>query len=148
LIYTRETLVCSIHKCDMTPPLRDMTRSCVWHHSFMPVTWDKWQVSFAKEPYKRDYILLKRRIILRSLLIHACHLRIPRVFELQYSHVWHDSPTKWHDSLTTWHDTFICETWLVYDCQLIYMGGVGLWYGVAMISRLLRITGLFCKKAL
>jgi len=34
------------------------------------------QVSFAKEPYKRDYILQKRPIILRSLLIVAtpyCH---------------------------------------------------------------------------
>jgi len=29
----------------------------------------KLQVSFAKEPYKRDYILQKRRIILGSLLI-------------------------------------------------------------------------------
>jgi len=31
----------------------------------------KWWVSFAKEPYKRDYILQKRPIILRSLLIVA-----------------------------------------------------------------------------
>ena len=31
----------------------------------------KWQVSFAKEPYKRDDILRKRRIIWRSLLIAA-----------------------------------------------------------------------------
>jgi len=31
----------------------------------------KLQVSFAKEPYKRDYILPKRPIILRSLLIVA-----------------------------------------------------------------------------
>jgi len=31
----------------------------------------KSQVSFAKEPYKRDYILQKRPIILRSLLIVA-----------------------------------------------------------------------------
>jgi len=31
----------------------------------------KLQVSFAKEPYKRDYILQKRHIILRSLLIVA-----------------------------------------------------------------------------
>jgi len=29
----------------------------------------KWQVSFAKEPYKRDYTLQKRPMILRSLLI-------------------------------------------------------------------------------
>ena len=31
----------------------------------------KWQVSFAKEPYKRDYILQKRTIIWRSLVILA-----------------------------------------------------------------------------
>jgi len=31
----------------------------------------KLYVSFAKEPYKRDYILQKRPIILRSLLIVA-----------------------------------------------------------------------------
>ena len=31
----------------------------------------KLQVSFAKEPYKRDYILQKKPIILRSLLIVA-----------------------------------------------------------------------------
>jgi len=31
----------------------------------------KLQVSFAKEPYKRDYILQKRPIILRSLIIVA-----------------------------------------------------------------------------
>jgi len=31
----------------------------------------KLQVSFAKEPYKRDYILQKRPVVLRSLLIVA-----------------------------------------------------------------------------
>jgi len=31
----------------------------------------KLQVSFAKEPYKRDYILQKRHIISRSILIVA-----------------------------------------------------------------------------
>jgi len=31
----------------------------------------KIMISFAKEPYKRDYILQKRPIILRSLLIVA-----------------------------------------------------------------------------
>jgi len=31
----------------------------------------KLQISFAKEPYKRDYILQKRLMILRSLLIVA-----------------------------------------------------------------------------
>jgi len=31
----------------------------------------KLQVSFAKEPYKKDYLLQKRHVILRSLLIVA-----------------------------------------------------------------------------
>jgi len=31
----------------------------------------KTYVSFAKEPYKRDYILQKRTIVVRSLLIIA-----------------------------------------------------------------------------
>jgi len=35
----------------------------------------KLQVSFAKEPYKRDSILQKRPIILRSLLIVATPYR-------------------------------------------------------------------------
>jgi len=57
----------------------------------------KLQVTFAKEPYQRDYILQKRPVILRSLLIANAK-------------VW---------------------------C-----------YGLATTSRLLEITGLFCKKAL
>jgi len=39
-------------------------RILLWSNIVLPV-------SFAKEPYKRDYILQKRRIILRSLLIVA-----------------------------------------------------------------------------
>jgi len=36
----------------------------------------KLYVSFAKEPHKRDYILQKRPIILRSLLIEATHIYV------------------------------------------------------------------------
>jgi len=42
----------------------------------------KLQVTFAKEPYKRDYILQKRLMMLRSLLIVAtpkCLLETARV---------------------------------------------------------------------
>jgi len=44
----------------------------------------KLQVSFAKEPYKREYILQKRPIVLRSLLIVA----IPYDIWLVNSHIW------------------------------------------------------------
>ena len=63
----------------------------------------KSQVSFAKEPHKRDYILQKRPVILRSLQIVAA----------PYAYV----------------HTHICT----------YA------YGVATISRLLKIIGLFCR---
>jgi len=53
------------------------------------------QVCFAKEPYKRDYNLQKRPIILRSLLIVAtpyihtltCRIAWPRT----HVYVWHDT---------------------------------------------------------
>ena len=66
---------------------------------------------FCKRPYKRDYILQKKPIILRSLLIVA-------------------TPYQPHHTVTR-------VTWLV----LIK-------YGVATISRLLKIAGLFCKRIL
>jgi len=77
----------------------------------------KLQVSFAKEPYKRDYILQKTPIILRSLLIVATPHR-SSVCDMTYSvydilWVWHkycfavsymshyvcDMSYVWHDSL-------------------------------------------------
>jgi len=58
----------------------------------------KLQVSFAKEPYKRDYILQKRPIILRSLLdVQSCwvsHVNVSQV------HVAHHSLVVRHDSFT------------------------------------------------
>jgi len=41
------------------------------------------QVSFAKEPYKRDYSLQKRPVILRSLLIEATPYDA-------FMYVWHE----------------------------------------------------------
>ena len=58
------------------------------------------EVSTVKEPYKRDYILQKRPVILRSLHMGKLYLEM-----------------------------LIC-------------------YGVATGSRLLKIIGLFCKRAL
>ena len=73
----------------------------------------KRQVSFAKEPYKRDCFLQKRTIILRSLLTVA----------------------------TPWSS--------LESRQLFSLGGhdrMGMsTYGVATISRLLKIIGLFCR---
>jgi len=69
----------------------------------------KLQVSFAKEPYQRDYILQKKPMILRSLLIVAT----PYIF------------------------LHVCERHTPHQQTH---------YGVATISMLLEITGLFWKE--
>jgi len=56
----------------------------------------KWQVSFAKEPYKRDDVLQKRPIILRSLLIAAtpCEGVVSHesvMSHIRSSHIWYCS---------------------------------------------------------
>ena len=43
--------------------------------------------------------------------------------------------------LYLWHDSFLCVTCLTYTCDLTYNG-------MATISKLLQIVGLFCEKSL
>jgi len=109
-IGTHGSFICvtwHIHMCDMTLPH-------VWQDSFVCVTWHilcvtwivrmgwlrlvgslKLQVSFAKEPCKRDYILQKRPIILRSLLIVAT------------SYAWRDSRRK--RAVKNCSDIWMCQ---------------------------------------
>ena len=113
----------------------DMTHSYVWHDSFICVTW----------------------------LNHVCHMT--------HSYVWRGS-----FACVTWlnhicdmthsyvhHDPLICATWLIHMCHMTH-AHVWLmsrhsrrngmpptqWHtcGVATTSRLLEITGPFCKTAL
>jgi len=131
------------------------------------------QVSFAKELCKRDYILQKRPIIPRSLLIIAtvlihlwhdtsscstsmsecknpsCHIHTSYICDMthSYTHSSHPrSPThsrlikSWHG-----HDLLSCSMPPTYHGQnwSYYWN-----YGVATMSRLLKIIGLLCKRAL
>jgi len=84
-------------------------------------------------------------------LIHMCYMT--------HSYVWHDAFTMlwcvsqsftcvtWHIHVCdmtpshVWHDIFIRATWLIHACGMIH----SLCYGVATISRLLKIIGLFCR---
>ena len=79
----------------------------------------KLQVSFAKEPYKRDYILQKRSIIRRSLLIIAT----PYADVYMYMY-----------SINTAPYSMGKGTYL----HLII-------YGMATVSRIDKIIGLFCR---
>jgi len=76
----------------------------------------------AKEPYKRDDILQKRPIILRSLLIIA----IPYFLQVSRSYVQHNpfkfvtwlihvcNMTYWY----VWHELIKCVTWLHQMCDM------------------------------
>ena len=73
----------------------------------------KLQVSFAKEPYKRDYILQKRPMILRSVLIVAT----PYVDNDIQRNLWHTATMKYrlrHTMTVTlvWH---LCVGFAIYD---------------------------------
>jgi len=89
----------------------------------------KLQVSFAKEPYKRDYILQKRPIILRSLLnrshpidVQSCwvsHVNVSQV------HVAHHSLVVRHDSFTRVSQVNVAVSqleseykWMSHKCML------------------------------
>jgi len=114
-----------------------MPHAYVWHDSFICVTW----------------------------LIHMC--------DMTHSYGWHRLIHMCNmTDLSVRHDSLIRVTWLVYMCNLTdlcvwhdsficnfsYMRhGSIIWrsrlihtcdYGVATISRLLQIIGLFCKRAL
>jgi len=95
-----------------------LTDSCTWGLS--GIGWRRLvgslelQVSFAKEPLKRDDILQKRPIILRSLLIVASHSTFLRGCHVCYDvcdaficHLTHSCMTWlihiWHDSFTVVH---------------------------------------------
>jgi len=61
-------------------------------YSYGVATIIKLQVSFAKEPYKRDVLLQKRPIIWRSLLIVATPYRI----HIQYMDIYGQLQIGWH----------------------------------------------------
>jgi len=140
-IHPDKRLECWLLRCYASGPrssnehlagvLRDMSHLCVWHYSFMCVTglihaWYamgwlrlvgslKLQVSFAKEPYEREYILQKRPIILRSLLIVATPYvawlqRLPCrcMWNMTRLYVWQDSFIRVTGLIHTWHEWFIC----------------------------------------
>ena len=100
------------------------------------------QVSFAKESYKRDYILKKRPIVLRSLSIVATQYNDPLPpHDLNY-------PPRIYIYIYTYMYIYVYIYMYVYLCIFIRTHIQINHYGVATISRLLKIIGLFCERAL
>ena len=98
-----------------------------------------------------------------------CVTRLIHMCDMTHSYVWH----MWHDSFNSvtslmqsswwlihmfdtshsyvWHDSFICVTWLIQQCdithaeQLVHRNEARSCYGVATISRLLKIMVSFAE---
>ena len=84
----------------------DMPHSSVWHGFVTSRGSLKTQVSFAKKPYKRDYILRKRLIFSRSLLIGSLTSRVISM----------PSSLNARSILYVSHTPFIC---LAYTCGVL-----------------------------
>ena len=118
----------------------DMTHSCVWHDSFIRVTWliHVWHDSFICVTWlihmcaMTHSYMSHNSFICVTWLIHMC--------DMTHSYVWHDSficvPWLIHMCDMThsyvWHDSFICETWLIHMCD-----GANSWVSAKLLSELL-----------
>jgi len=87
----------------------------------------KLQVSFAKEPYKRDYILQKRPMILRSLLIVATPYEgfVSQVSEIYEScHIW------MNEACHIWMNE-ACHIWMNEACHIWMNEACHIWMNAA-----------------
>ena len=148
ILQKRPIILCVL--CSIRIYITLLLRMSVMTHRMYDMGWLwlvgslKLQVSFAKEPYKRDDILQRRPIILRSLLTVAT--------PYDSSNIWYDSIDTWDmtqfiyvtllfeyishylfecmiwlNSYTwdmthsyVWHDSLICVTWLIDMCDITH----------------------------
>jgi len=117
--------VCDIYKC--VTYIRvwhiyvcDMARRFVRHASFIcDMRWlrlvgsQKLQVSFSKEPYKRDHILQKRHIFLNSLLLTAIQYECARDLRNSEVCVWYIECVCDMARWDVWQVSFERVTWLI-----------------------------------
>jgi len=118
---------------------------CWGIHEEFPLRWHTcvtWLMSiighFAKQLYKRDYILQKRPILLRSLLIvatsyhegcllrwHTCVTWLIHMCDMTHLWLWQDLfiCVIWRIHMCdmthsyVWYDSFVCVTWCVHMCH-------------------------------
>jgi len=134
---------------------RTMSRICrtliyvtlIWHNTTSRMCYGwlrlvgslKLNVSVAKEPYKRDDILRKRPIILRSLQVVATPYLIHTSAQHDFTYVWPNPHMRKHQILVragqdvVWHDSFIyrpCMTWL--DISVTWLNMSVTWLSVCV----------------
>ena len=149
-----DTFICVtwlIHICDMTHSyvwhdsficvtwhihMCDMTHSYVWHDAFICVTWLIHMCGVAHS-YAWQAVIDKALVKDKDKRVQTAEqfLALLATVPLHFTPTAPIGLSMWHDSFISvnWHDPSICVTSA---------------YGVATISRLLKIIGLFCKRAL
>ena len=161
-VIVRDCILCHVVRSSPCQFVWDESVMSVWHDSDPPHV--KWRIlCHSSWPYSMS----RRQILPMSICLrwvrHVCvtWLRSSYVIvrDCILCHVvW---PSIWHEedlSCQVWHESFVCVTWLIFTCEMThscswhdssYMTHL-IWvcYGVATISRLLKIIGLFCKRAL
>jgi len=135
-------------------PICDIPHSCVWLDLCICATWLRWHLHMCDLTH--SYVWPDSgKVSQRREEVRDCVTRLMHMCDLTYAHVWHDSCTcvTWLMHMCdithpyVWRASCMCVTWLRYlwhDSWLMTHDA----YGVAMISRLIKFTGLFCKRAL
>jgi len=80
--------------------------SCIWHGSFLCVTWIIHTCDMTYSYMRHD------SCIYVTWRIHMC--------DMIHSYISHgrSSMHVWHDSTHVWHDVFRCDTWLIHTCHM------------------------------
>jgi len=121
--------------------MRDMTHSYAWYDAFICVTW-----------------LIQMCDMVRSYVCHNSFICMPRL--VHTCDMSRSETIRWHVHGS--RQTFICVTWLTHVCNMTHSCVTWLdsryvrqdsficllrscSYGVATISRFLKIIGLFCR---
>jgi len=151
-----------------------MTHSHVWHDLSICGTWPihMWDIASLVVTWLRHDSFLYLHQTCVTWLIHMCDMTYPYVGHDPFIcgtwpiHMWdiislvmseQIEGSTWHDSFICWCDWFLCGTWLIFFVRhdpficwtwLIHMWEINHPCGVAASSRLLQITGLFCKRDL
>jgi len=135
----------------------------LWHSSFIRVWMNRvtvmsrtiWVCDITHSYVICLWLNLRPTWICATWRIHKCDMTI-HICSMTHG-AWHDSyASDWlyNEPRHAWHDSFIRVTWPIYMRKMSYLWS---WhyltysytwdtYGVATISRLLKIVGLFCKE--
>jgi len=137
----------------------DMTHSYVWHDASVCVTWRIHVCEVTHSYMSRDAFTCWCCGESVWVAYSSYQFNMPFVCEKTHWYMSRDAFTCWCCGESVWFAITrainsicrVCVMWLIHTCDIMhsYVGvAEGVCYGVATISRLLKILRLFCKRAL